>query len=247
MKNIYKILFSLGAMGMVSTTDASQEVEYQTNLDKKIGQPEIVVRISDRVVPPQDVKIILNGIEAEIKNGVRYKAGETLQLGFMLNRFEELSDGRLILEEPDMKSFPIKFIPSMNNTFKTLRNQKDVVESIGKNIELNFPSIRQAIVVHKDYKLAKAVLLERIAPEGSQSGWWVHLKGDSKPEDYSLTSLYQFALDRPDLVQYLALPVGAKVYDIKESPIKIYFNDKEATFQDGSYLAELNKRISAKK
>ncbi len=247
MKKLLTKLLSLGAIAVASTSGASEEIEYQTNIDSTLGQPEIVVRVSDQAIPPQDVKIILKGLEEEINSGARYKSGETLQLGFMLNQFEKLKDGRLILEEPDMKSFPIKFIPSMNNTFKTLRKQKDVVESIGKNIELNFPSIRQAIAVHKDYKSAKVVLLERIAPEGSQSGWWVHIPGDAKTEDYSLTSLYQFALDRPDLVQYLALPIGAKVYDGKGNPIKIYLNDNEVKFKDGSYLTELNKRIRAEK
>lgn len=247
MKNLFRKILGASAIAAASTPAVSEIVEYETKVEKTSEQPAIVIRISDKAIPEQDVKVILEGFEEQIASGVRFKDEETLQLGFMLNQFKKLDDGRLVLEEPDMFSFPINFIPSMNYTFKTLRNQKDVVESVGSNVELNFPNIRQAIAVHKDYKSSAAVMLERINPEDSQSGWWVHVQGDTSPENYSLTSLYQFALDRPDLVHYLALPVGAKAYDIKGSPIRIAINDREVTFQDGSYLSELNKKLKVKK
>jgi len=231
-----KIYLTLGAIVLSSNTYAE---EYQTNFDKIQNQPPIVINITDNTIPSNDVTAVLRGLEHQIKGGTRFKDGETLQLGFMVNQFSLMDDGRLRLEEPDMKSVPVKFLPTMNYTFKTLRAQKDIVESIGST-QLSYPSVQQAIAIHKDFKTASAVLLERVAPEESQSGWWVHVR-NSQPEDYSLTSIFQFALERPDLVKFLALPVGAKIYIIKGSPIKIFIDDKEVEILTGSFLAELNK------
>lgn len=233
-------MFGIGAIAVASATQAGEITEYQTSLGDKLNHPNIVVRVSKASILSIDVNKILDGFEDEIKNGVKYKAGETIQLGFTLNQFSELEDGRLLLEEPDMVSLPIKFVPSMNFTFQTLRNQKDVVESIS-NVNLTFPTLRQAIAVHKDYKVSKAVMLERIAPEDGQSGWWLHVQGDSVAEDFSLISLYEFAMGRPDLVKFLALPVGAKAYQIDGAPIQVSINDVEVMFEKGSYISELNK------
>lgn len=171
-----------------------------------------------------------------------------MQIGFIVTQFSMLDDGRLILEEPDMASFPIKHIPTLNYTFKTLRSQKDVVESIDQNVSLNFSSILQAIAVHKNYKSSTLVMLERFDPEEPQSGWWINVPGDSSAEDYMLISLYQLALDRPDLVHFLALPVGFKVYDEKAGTFKLEQGGSEIKIRTGSYLYELlNKRQPNKK
>jgi len=239
---MFKKIFSAGVIAAASTTSIAEAKEYQTHSNIKYGHPEIVVRVSDSAIPEQDIKTILEGFEEEVSKGVKYNVGESLQLGFMLNQFSGLKDGRLILEEPDMKSLPIKFIPSMNYTFKTLRQQKDVVESIETNVDLAFPTLREAISVHKNYKISKAIILERVSPEGSQSGWWVHDQSDSNPDNYALTSLYQFALDRPDLVKYLALPIGSKVFDIKGAKIQISLNGQNLVIKKGSFIDELNKK-----
>jgi len=238
---MFKKLFGAGVIAAASASTVAETIDYQTNNNIKYGHPEIVIRISDSAIPPQDIKTILKGFEEEVSKGVKYNNGESLQLGFMMNQFSSLKDGRLILEEPDMKSFPIKYIPSMNYTFKTLRQQKDIVESIKSNLVLSFPSLSEAIAVHGNYKTSKTIVLERVDPEGSQSGWWVHDQSDSNSENYSLTSIYQLALDRPDLVKFLAFPVGTKAYVIKEKNIKVSINGNEEAIKKGSYLSELNK------
>lgn len=239
MRNLFKKLFSTGATK--STSTVSGITEYQTNLDRSLNHSDIVIRISKKAVIPQDVQIILDYFEKQILAGVQFKSGETLQLGFVLNQFKELDDGRLLLQEPDMVSFPIQYTSSMDFTFITLRNQKDVVESIDRTLDFDFPAITQALMVHKDYKSSHALRLDRSASDGVRSGWWVHTNDDFNPDDYYITSIYQFALDRPDLVKYLALPVGYRVCEIKGKPFKILLNNNEVHFQDGSYLAELNK------
>jgi len=150
-----------------------------------------------------------------------------------------LDDGRLILAEPDMTSFPINFIPTMNATFKYLRQHKDVVESV--NTEMMFPGITEALSVHKDYINSDALTLERHEPEGSLSGWKVSVEDDFDESKHSLVSLYQMALDRPDLIKYLALPNGVKVQDFKGKGIDIYIDDVKVDYCEDSYLAILTK------
>jgi len=226
---------------MVSASVVSGKCEYRSD---EIGDhPIIVIRISDESIPPQDVKAVMEGLEYQIRQGEEFKPGESLQLGFILNQFSQLDDGRLILQEPDMKSIPVSFVSTMNYTFKTLRVQKEVVESIGKNTPLDYPSVQQAIAVHKDYAQSKSVMLERIAADDEQSGWWLHRQGGSKTEDYQLISLFQFAVERPDLVKFLALPQGSKTHIIENAPIRIFNNNEEIQIRERSFLADFNRKI----
>lgn len=93
MKNLFRKIFGAGAIAAASTSAVSETVEYETKVEKTSGQPAIVIRISDKAIPEQDVKVILEGFEEQIASGVRFKDEETLQLGFMLNQFKKLDDG----------------------------------------------------------------------------------------------------------------------------------------------------------
>ncbi len=141
----------------------------------------------------------------------------------MVNRFN-LKNDFLVLEEPDMQSFPINYIPSLDNTARSLRHQSYVVASLETNKEPLFPSIQQAVMLADSYKPNNPFLiLERTEPDKMFSGWFIsnHLK-DKNSEDFSPVSVYQFCLDHPDLFKFLALPVGFQVLTVEKLQSCIY-------------------------
>ena len=84
-----------------------------------------------------------------------------------------------------------------------LRNQKDIVRSLSPSVAPYFPSLRQSAVVHVNDKEASRVLLTRGAA-GDEAG-------SQDPIRFVKPSLYQFGVDRPDLVKFFAVPTGLQV------------------------------------
>ncbi|MDC8758502.1 hypothetical protein [Janthinobacterium fluminis] len=165
-------------------------------------------------MPGADIQWLLDHLEQRVASGERFAAGEFMQVGWMLLRLDGGADGVLRVAEPDMKSMPIAYIESIDNTLKTMRAQKEMLENLRPPEAPAFPSMRQSVLVDANYKSAESVVMYRIASEVT-SGWFVmdaHGKRDGPDQlNASYISLYQLALDRPDLVKFFALPTGLKV------------------------------------
>src|SRR5690242_5545186 len=104
---------------LVGLTLAAGEIhaaEFRTTQCGKYGQPEIVFQAQTASIPDVDREWLTRTLEEMVASGSRFKAGETLQLGWMVNRFEQGEGGTLRLQEPDMKSMPIAFIDRVDNT-----------------------------------------------------------------------------------------------------------------------------------
>lgn len=158
----------------------------------------------------------------------------------MLTKLEATADGFLRITEPDMEAIPIKFIDSVDNTLKHLRNQKDVVESIVPTLGSDFPSLQQSAVVHAEYKSASHLLLTRNPAHGADSGWSLTDPRDEVGSPILRISLYQLGVDRPDLIKFLALPPGLQVL-LDGLQIHVTGPDGEIQPVPGSYLEALKK------
>jgi hypothetical protein len=169
-----------------------------------------------------------------------------MQIGWMLVRIEEGRAGTLRLTEPDMKSFPINFIDSIDRTLVHLRNQNDVVRSLSPAIDPHFPWLRQSAVVHVNYKHATSVSLKRKVAEGARSGWVITDTEDSAglrdPARFLTTSLYQLGLDRPELIKFFALPPMLEVLTDNRRT-RVCGRSGALSVIPGSYLSELNRRM----
>lgn len=205
-----------------------------------VGHPEFQIRVSDRAIPAQDISWLLRYFERQVADGERFQAGETIQIGWMLTRLEATADGFLRLTEPDMKAVPIKFIDSVDNTLKHLRNQKDVVESIGATLEPDFPSLQQSAVVDVEYKSASRLLLTRDLAHGADSGWSLTVPREEVGSQFLRISLYQLGVDRPDLIKFFALSPGLQVH-LDNLQICVTGPDGEIQPAPGSYLERLKK------
>jgi hypothetical protein len=232
----------LGALTAVGLSQAAVGATYFTTKCSQFGQPEFQFSASNSVVPQVDVDWLIRTLEGMVASGEKFKIGETIQLGWMITKLESGDKGSLKITEPDMKSFPIKFVDSVDSTLRVTRSQKDVVESVLSANDIAFPNLVQSVVVHKNYKQARQIVLQRLPSSGSDSGWRLLDQKDSSqdPKQFIKISLYQLALDRPNLVMFLALPTGVQV--AIDGRVVILRDGAELRVKPDSFLNGLNKK-----
>lgn len=211
------------------------------------GHPEFQVRVSRPAVPADDIAWLLQFFETRVAQGETFRSGESLQVGWMFTMLQEESPGGMLrVLEPDMQAVPVRFVDAADATLLHLRTQQDIVRSLSspQGLEPDFPSLRQSVVVHLDYRQARRILLTRSAPvDALDSGWWLtdldDEAGAQDPTRFSKTSLYQLAVDRPDLVKFFAVPVGLQVF-VDGARIGVLGPESEVPQIPGSYLDQLN-------
>ncbi len=220
---------------------------YTTSDCKRYDHPEFQIRVLNDTVPAEDVSWLLRFFEQSVAQGGKFRSGETLQVGWMVTMFDAVPGGLLRVMEPDMKTVPVKFVDAVDATLMHLRNQQDVVRSLSPPVGPVFPSLRQSVVVHVNYKNAGRILLTRSgAASKTDSGWWLSdLDDEAGAQDsarFVKTSLYQLGVDRPDVVKFFALPPGLQVV-VDGVHIGVLGKGGEMQQIPGSYLHELNKLL----
>lgn len=237
-------------ISIFATLSLSLPVAAQTYLTTKCSQfehPEFQINVSSRAIPPVDIEWFLAVLENMVISGERFKAGETIQVGWMLLMLSEGDKGALKVTEPDMKSVPIKFVDSLDSTIKHLRAQKDSVESVLPADELAFSSLTQSVVVHVNYKKSRRILLERAKPQDHDSGWWMSdfddANGSNDPKNFAKISLYQLGVDRPDLIKFLAFPPGSQI--VIDRKVFVLKDGQELVIKANSFLDRLNGNQAA--
>ncbi len=218
---------------------------HATSNCKRYSHPEFLIRVSNSAVPEVDISLLLQFFEQRVAQGEKFRSGESLQVGWMFTMLEDGPEGFLRVLEPDMRVVPVKFVDSVDSTLLHLRNQLDTVRSLSPSVEPDFPSLRQSVIVHMNYKASSRLLLSRSgAADGADSGWWLSDLDDQAsaqdPTRFVKTSLYQLGVDRPDLVKFFALPMGLQVV-VDGALIGVLGEDGEVQQIPGSYLNELNK------
>jgi len=240
-------LFS--SFGKSKPAEPQAEAVHTTQGCQRFGHPEFRIRVSNKAIPDADVAWFLHFLESRVAEGEKFSGGQSLQVGWMYTKIEDTDDGFLRIAEPDMQQIPVRFIDSVDSTLVHLRNQKDVVESLVAEVAPEFPSLQNSVVVHVDYKSASRILLTRAEPaDANDSGWWFtdldDKEGSQDPSRFTKTSLYQLAIDRPDLVKFFAVPADLRVY-IKGPVIAVLGPESEIEQKPGSYLSELNRARQA--
>jgi hypothetical protein len=190
-------------------------MEFTTNKCSERGQAEIVIRC-DNSVPIQDIEWLVALLESSVHNGVKYNAGELVQVGWVLNRLEGIGRGLLLLREPDFQTVPIVWTDGVTQTLRHLRLQKDTAESLGLGGSMQFPTIRDSAILGVDVaRNIESLILERTEDKGTDSGWFV---GNlASPLDYNdpvnlrRVSLYEAAIECPLCLMFMSLPFGTTV------------------------------------
>lgn len=232
------------AISNLIMTDISKR-QYRTTQCHEHGQPEISFTV-DAIIPDEDCEWLLKSLHDMVAAGNKFADAQTLQMGWGLLKFVSTDDG-LCLHEPNMQSMPINFIEGVSSTLRHLRAQKDVLDSLAVQAELDFPNLVSAIIVHKDYQEIADINLLRETAQERLSGWWLfdmtNPEQQHENSDFKPISIYELAINRPDLLQYLALPVGAVVSLSENQAVRVFNGDDELSIRPESYLAALNGMV----
>jgi hypothetical protein len=206
-------------------------------VDVQSGGFRMGFRYDEARVPVVDVEWLSAWLKQTITDG-SLSEGDTIQIGWMTNRLSQTAEG-LHLMEPDFINVPIVFIDSVTRTLVDLRQQRDVVESVG--MEPEFASIRESARICNHLTDAEYVMY-RHQPQASDSGWMVACVDLNHDHDTAgnllRESLYAIAINHPGVVRFLALPPGCTVERYDEE-MSVYFNDRTLPVKPGSYLDKL--------
>lgn len=180
--------------------------DYRTNFRTAYGHPDIVVSVD----PEFDVgtEWLLGFFESEVRRGVVFKSGQTVQIGWMVSMLKGNRDGDLEVWEPGFDAMPINWVRGVNKTLRHLLLQREVCAQLG--VEPDFPSLRQSGVVSASYGTGGSFVMARQEPSGNDSGWVLAAREDANV-DGKRCSLFEAALHDSRLIPFLGLPAGSQV------------------------------------
>lgn len=162
---------------------------------------------------------IVDYFESQAAIGTRFRDGQTVELGWSLLLLREVGN-LLEVHEPDFDSMPIRWCRGVNNTVRHAQLQKAVCDLLG--CDPQFPSIRHAGITSPGFAESRNFMMSRDASSASDSGW-VFAESDYREAAGDYYSLYQIALQKIEIVPFLALPVSSRV-EIRSGSIEISFN-----------------------
>lgn len=87
---------------------------YRSDSGGKYRHPELIVAINDDL--NMDVNFLFEYLASEVRRGVRFGAGQTVQVGWMILMLKANRQGGLELWQPDFQSMSIERVFSLNRT-----------------------------------------------------------------------------------------------------------------------------------
>jgi hypothetical protein len=207
----------------------------KTNFQGLLAHPNIVVSLPSG--PAFGAQPILSYFEDAVKQGTVFKAGETVQMGWMLLMLKSTETGDLDVWEPRFGEIPIVWERGASKTYRQLIVQKNVAEQL--HVEPLFPLLRQSGVISPDFMAAKNFQMFREAPNGTgtDSGWLFTTEQNTS-SDGRLASLFEIASERPEVIPFLALPASSSAV-LKDGHVKITHGNDEVTSDSSELLRRL--------
>jgi len=233
LKNLIGLLLIATFIG-----SAAAAQEYSTTQCAKYGQPEFVFSIDDGPLSEQDAQWFRTTLEEMVAAGEKFKAGETLLVGPVPLKLEAAEDGKLRILEPDMKSMPFKFVPSVARTLKIVRRQRYAADSLGATNAIRFAPFHHPLMLTRGALQAPAILMIRAKKQDGITGWVLtDLEDKSQSKgDLEAMSVYEAMLRRPDIMDFLALPEQFSVVVSSVKKFEIFKDGTPVEPRKGSYL-----------
>lgn len=223
---------------------------YSTSNCSRYGHPEVEAEVQDQACYGNQLIEHIDNIERCVEAGLRLTEGADMTCGWMLINIKKQPNGRLSHEEPDFRSMPIQWVRQLDRCFEHIRIQTRLAESLGiAPGELTFSRLDLAAVVGRDFLNATSFRLTREKPEQEQDSGWVFepippkLDYDADASGSLLfQSLYQTALVRPEIIPFMALPIGFDVRIGEDGDLTVLRDDVAVPLQHGRNLRDYAPR-----
>ncbi|MEM5342432.1 immunity protein Imm33 domain-containing protein [Paraburkholderia azotifigens] len=207
--------------------------DVKTNIQGIAAHPNIVVSLLSG--PSLGAHTILSYFEDEVRKGKVFRAGETVQMGWLMLMLKATDAGELEVWEPRFGAIPIVWERGASRTYRQLIVQKSVAEQLG--VEPSFPSLVQSAVVSPNFETSRDLLMSREPSTGTDSGW-LFAADSNESEGGRLVSLFEIASKRPEVIPFLALPPSASVV-LKDGRVTIKHGDEEVSSDSSELLRRL--------
>jgi hypothetical protein len=208
--------------------------EHRANFRSINGHPNVVVWLDGAFDVGADW--ILGYFESEVRRGVVFHPGETVQIGWMIVMLKADELGDLEIWEPRFDSMPIKWARGANSTSRHLTLQQEVCAQVG--VEPDYPSLRQSGIVAADFlHNTDGFHMVREIPGGTDSGWILR-RLDSKESDARHCSLFEISISHSAIIPFIALPAGSSVTHSK-SKIEISCGQKNISSDSNQFLSKI--------
>jgi hypothetical protein len=166
----------------------------------RYGHPDIAVVAKT----PGFAEWLVEYFESQVANGARFKAEETVQLGWGVLRLAECDDGELVVTEPDFRSMPIQWVEGAQQTMRHLTLQRHVCSLV--RAEPQFRSLLESGLASPSFQSGSDFTMWREADD------WLFRALEDDGTQAERHSLYAIAIQRPAVIPFLALPPGTEVF-----------------------------------
>jgi hypothetical protein len=208
---------------------------------RQFGHPEFVLQADESVVPDIYIQEMVETIEGMVANGSVFRPCETFQIGWMLTRVHDHSPNRLTLEEPDMVSLPIRWVPGLTHTLRQKMLQVFMLDSVSLRDDMQIPSIRQSLIACTRYTHEGFFMNRSKGSNERDSGWFVGCldKGHDHNNLANLRSLslYEAYLGQRGIQGFVTFPVDSMIVVQPEDGIAIFKKGQRLDIIPGSLLA----------
>lgn len=185
---------------------------------------------------------LLGYFEASVSAGKRFKAGETVQLGWATLRLTQRTDGTLGVLEPDL-AHELKWVEGVDQSLVETWRQKEVLSSLGLLERADFPrQALHAVVCTQAFDTPSKMLGRTDAHGQTDSGWFVGCFDDDhdhqREDALTVMPLVEIATRAPLLTQFFALPAGTDLV-IAPGGVQVFIDGEAREPRSGSYLEAL--------
>jgi hypothetical protein len=200
---------------------------------------EFILRADETVVRDVYLTNAAQTVEAMVAAGEVFQPDETFQFGWMTAKI--VAEGsNLAFVEPDMQSFPIKWVPGLTETLRTQILQLFMLDSVSLRSEMEIPSIQESLIVCKRYDQSNFFMSRSVHENPTDSGWFVGCMGGrhdhNNPDNLKCISLYEAFLNQRGIQGFVSFPVGSMIVSSKKEGISIAKDGQNLDIVSGSFL-----------
>lgn len=218
-------------------------IEERTTTCEEHQHPEFAIQFEQDYVLEEDVNWLLSSLQELVASGQRFKAGDFFQIGWLPTQIEQRDDKLLTLSEPDMKTMPVVYTPSVTNALLHLRWHKEVASSFQLADQLTLPNARHSAIICNQLGKQPGFAMARNSVKENDCGWVICCSDEnhdhSNANNLQRVSLYDLCVNHlSKALPFLALPPDSQIL-IEDQAICLSIQGNPVPLQKDSFLQSL--------